>query len=104
MSLSRLFITCAERIVSTGKEQIIATILFTELITEIQGDHYTKGGATPGVVFPPLDFSKCPEDVLARRQSAELNNGRLAMIAIISFVCAANVPGSVPLLADSPMY
>ena len=83
---------------SAGQMQIIGTIAWAEIVTESQGTHYTKGGDTPTVVFPPIDFSAVDGEELKRKQSSELNNGRLAMIAIMSFVAEANVPGSVPLL------
>jgi hypothetical protein len=38
------------------------------------------------------------------KRDRELNNGRLAMIAIMSFVAAANVEGSVPALVGNPMF
>jgi hypothetical protein len=44
------------------------------------------------------------EATLKKKQDAELNNGRLAMIAIMSFCAAANIPGSVPLLVGNPMF
>lgn len=88
----------------TGKSQIIGTIFLAEIITEAQGTHYTKGGDLPTIVFPPIDFSSVDEASMATKKSSELNNGRLAMIAIMSFVAAANVPGSVPALAGNPMF
>jgi len=90
-----------------GRNQILFTIFFTEMVGEISqegGSHYTKGGGLPTIVFPPVDFSGVKPDNLYKKQCAELNNGRLAMIAIISFCAAANIPGSVPLLAGSPMF
>jgi hypothetical protein len=51
-----------------------------------------------------VDFSKVDAETLKVKRDRELNNGRLAMIAIMSFVAAANVPGSVPALAGSPMF
>merc|ERR1711957_522298 len=75
-----------------------------EIISECQGPHYTKGGALPTIIFPPINFNDVDAELLARRQNAELNNGRLAMIAIISFCAAANIPGSVPLLTNNPMF
>jgi len=87
-----------------GKEQIYATILLAEIITEAQGVHYTKGGPLPTIVFPPIDFSNVKAEALAVKQNRELNNGRLAMISIMSFCAAANIPGSVPALANNPMF
>ena len=87
-----------------GKQQIYFTILLAEIITECKGVHYTKGGDLPTIVFPPIDFSSVNADDLKVKQSRELNNGRLAMIAIMSFVAAANIPGSVPALAGNPMF
>jgi hypothetical protein len=82
-----------------GKAQILGTIFIAELATESQGTHYMKGGAFPTIVFPPVDFSGVSADTLKRKQTSELNNGRLAMIAIMSFIAANNIPGSVPALA-----
>jgi len=81
-----------------GKAQILLTILIAELVTESQGTHYMKGGDLPTIVFPPVDFSGVDPEVLKKKQNAELNNGRLAMISIISFFAEANIPGSVPVL------
>ena len=90
--------------VSTGKQQIIGLIFLAEIISESQEAHYLKGGDLPTIIFPPIDFSKVDEETLKLKRNRELNNGRLAMIAIMSFVAAANVPGSVPALAGSPMF
>jgi len=82
-----------------GKAQILATCLIAELRTESKGTHYMKGGDLPGMVFPPIDFSGVDAATMKRKQDSELNNGRLAMIAIMSFIAEANIPGSVPALA-----
>jgi len=87
-----------------GKQQILFTILLAELITEAKGTHYTKGGDLPTIVFPPVDFSGVDAAELAKKQDRELNNGRLAMIAIMSFCAAANIPGSVPALVGNPAF
>lgn len=79
-------------------------IFLAEIISEAQKPHYTLGGDLPTMIFPPIDFSKVDDATLKKKRNAELNNGRLAMIAIMSFIAAANVPGSVPALANSPMF
>ena len=58
----------------------------------------------PTIIFPPINFSSVDPEELKIKQSRELNNGRLAMIAIMSFIAEANVPGSVPLLEGNPMF
>lgn len=79
-----------------GRMQIYATILFAELVSEAKGVHYTKGGPMPTIVFPPVDFSaRAPDKTM---QTKELQNGRLAMIGIMSFIAEANFHGSVPAL------
>jgi len=87
-----------------GKAQIYGTILLAEIITEAKGVHYTKGGDLPQIVFPPIDFSGVDPTELKKKQNRELNNGRLAMISIMSFCAAANIPGSVPLLSGNPAF
>jgi hypothetical protein len=56
--------------------------------------HYTKGGDM-GLQFDPLGIynNMTPEQRIVR-QNRELNNGRLAMIGIMSFFAAANVSHS----------
>lgn len=87
-----------------GKAQIYFTIFFAEIVSEASGTHYTKGGDLPTIVFPPVNFAPTDPEKLKIQQSRELNNGRLAMIAIMSFVAAANIPGSVPALIGNPMF
>jgi hypothetical protein len=79
-------------------------IFLAEIISEANGVHYTKGGPLPTIIFPPIDFGSVDEAKMSKKQNAELNNGRLAMISIMSFVAAANVPGSVPALIGNPMF
>mmetsp|Transcript_26263 Transcript_26263/g.40706 ORF Transcript_26263/g.40706 Transcript_26263/m.40706 type:complete len:205 (+) Transcript_26263:55-669(+) len=87
-----------------GKAQIYFTIFLAEVVSESKGVHYTKGGDLPTIVFPPINFAPEDADEMKLRQSRELNNGRLAMISIMSFVAAANIPGSVPLLEGNPAF
>eukprot|EP00980_Cylindrotheca_fusiformis_P001427 scaffold345_cov134-Cylindrotheca_fusiformis.AAC.38 len=87
-----------------GKQQIYGMIFLSEIISEANGVHYTKGGDLPTIIFPPINFGTVDEETMKKKRSSELNNGRLAMIAIMSFVAAANIPGSVPALAGNPMF
>ena len=57
------------------------------------------GGELPTMIFPPIDFSGVDAKTLKVKQDRELNNGRLAMIAIMSFISEYNIPGSVPVLS-----
>jgi len=87
-----------------GKAQIYLTILLAEIVSESKEVHYTKGGDLPTIVFPPINFGSVDADYMAKQRSKELNNGRLAMIAIMSFCAAANIPGSVPALVGNPAF
>lgn len=82
-----------------GKWQIIATIFIAEVATESKKPHYFYGGPLPTIVFPPIDFSSVKPETLKVKQDRELNNGRLAMIAIISFLSERAIPGSVPAIS-----
>jgi hypothetical protein len=102
-----------------AKAQIIVAIGIFEWWGELRFDgekHYMKGGK-PGY-FPPFTSSGAPlphpvpfdlydpfklnknksAEWKAKRLSAEINNGRLAMIGLMSFLSEAKVPGSVPVL------
>merc|ERR1719482_2703761 len=85
-----------------GKLQIIGVVGILELLGEAAvKPHYMMGG-TPGkipLLWDPLGFSKSlSPETLARKRTAELKNGRLAMIGVMSFVSAHYIPESVPLL------
>ena len=70
------------------------------MVTEAKKPHYMLGGELPTMVFPPIDCSKVDAKTLKRKRDSELNNGRLAMIAIMSFIWEYKVPGAVPVLAN----
>jgi hypothetical protein len=94
-----------EAVPDAGKAQILGTIFIAELASESsQGDHYMKGGSFPTIVFPPIDFSGVSAETINLKRNRELNNGRLAMISIMSFIAANNVPGSVPALSGIDMF
>lgn len=101
-----------------AKWQIFAVISMLELWDECGGGgampHYTKGrqpGKYPPFtlfrdnvhfvldLYDPLGFNKnMSAETKERRLRAELNNGRLAQLAIFAFLCADKIPGSVPAL------
>lgn len=93
-----------EAVPAAGKAQILATCMLAEIVTEYKKPHFTKGGSLPGIVFPPLDFSGVSAETMKTRRSQELNNGRLAMIAIMSFIAESNIDGAVPALAGNPAF
>jgi len=106
-----------------SKWQIILFVGLLELFDESSPPHYTNGrkpgqfpsfkgtyirqkGLAPLDLFDPFGFSKnASPEKKARGLRVEINNGRLAMLAVFAFLSASKAPGSVPLLADKiPPY
>ena len=102
-----------------GKLQIIFTLLMLETANESKKPHYMRGGV-PGKIdslpydgisglwapkikfWDPLGFmGALTEEQKAKKRKAELKNGRLAMIGIISFLVGHNLPGAVPALSSA---
>merc|ERR1719191_435110 len=105
-----------------GKLQILFLILCLETATESKKPHYMRGGV-PGRIDPlpfdraegtsglwapkirfwdPLNFTGAlSAEQKARKRKAELKNGRLAMIGMVSFLIGHNLPGSVPALTSA---
>jgi len=97
-----------------GKLQILLLIFSLEMATEAKKPHYMRGGVpgkidqlpfagikglwAPNIKFwDPLGFmGALTDEQKARKRKAELKNGRLAMIGMISFLVAHNLPGAVP--------
>jgi len=52
-------------------------------------------------LYDPFGFNKkMSQETKDRRLTAEINNGRLAMLGIFGFMSADNIPDSVPLLKN----
>ena len=95
-----------------GKIQIVTFVGMLESYGELLPVHYTKGGV-PGY-YPPIKgnrpelvlnlydpfnfFSRMTPEAKEAGLVKEINNGRLAMIGLFSFLAEARVPGSVPVL------
>lgn len=106
-----------DALTSAAKYQIIIFIGFLEHFSESTGTHYMRGGVPGkfenfrdhpeyGIPHPiPLNLydpfgltKKISAEKKERGLVAEINNGRLAMLGIISVLAAQSVEGSVPLL------
>jgi len=107
------------KVPTEGKLQILALIGMIEWAQESKKPHYMRGGVpgrldqlpfdgiagiwAPKIKFwDPLNFmGALTEEQKAKKRKAELKNGRLAMIGIISFLVSHNLPGSVPALSSA---
>ena len=63
------------------------------------GDAWFKGGLSADIGFDPLGFGKASAAQVETYKTRELKNGRLAMIGMMGFVAADQIPGAVPMLA-----
>merc|ERR1719198_1171723 len=102
-----------------GKLQMLLLAFALELASESKKPHYMRGGV-PGKIeslpfdgikglwapkikfWDPLNFTGAlSAEQKARKRKAELKNGRLAMIGIISFLVGHSLPGAVPALSSA---
>ena len=100
---------------TAAKLQFLGFIGLLEAVGETAQPHYTKGGKpgfypslksasnvphpVPFDLYDPFGLFKMTDAQKERRLLMEVNNGRLAMIGIFSFLCAAKGL-EVPPLAD----
>merc|ERR1719203_1427794 len=109
-----------DEISDDAKWQIFLVIAFLEFWSELStpdNKHYMAGGRpgdfpdfksgeegiphpVPFNFYDPFKLSKnMSEATKKKRLNAEINNGRLAMLGIISFLAAQKLQGSVPFLS-----
>jgi len=83
-----------------GKWSILGFIGLLEVLGEAEKPHYMRGGksGTNDLVwyFGSKYISGKSDEAKLRSRTAEINNGRLAMVGIMSLISASTVQGSVP--------
>mmetsp|Transcript_1078 Transcript_1078/g.3978 ORF Transcript_1078/g.3978 Transcript_1078/m.3978 type:complete len:218 (+) Transcript_1078:71-724(+) len=97
-----------DNLADQGKWSIIGFLGILEVLGEVQKPHYTKGGKSgKGALtfyFGEKLISGKSADSKLRSRTAEINNGRLAMVGIMAFIAASTIPGSVPFLENIQPY
>ena len=83
-------ILAAAKVPGAGIWQMIFAIGALEVYWENKYPSYECAGnfGVPAVTNDPAKLKEL--------QNAELKNGRLAMLGIVSYACAVSIPGSVP--------
>lgn len=96
-------VEAAKAIPAAGWAQIFFTIAAIEIyeLTHRDGEIKTGEAIAPGLraggLTGDLGWNPLGVEVNDRRRVVELQNGRAAMFAMITWVCNETVPGSVPL-------
>ena len=76
-------------------QQVIASTTMTVLVSD---DYPLVEHARTALENYRAAVEKMTPEQKAKSLRAEINNGRLAQLAIFAFLCEAKVPGSVPAL------
>ena len=91
-----------------GKWSIIGFLGILEVLGEAEKPHYTKGGKSGSNelvwYFGNRYLSGKSDAQKKSSRTAEINNGRLAMVGIMGFISASTVPGAIPSLPDITAY
>ena len=99
-------VTAWANVPDAGKLQMLLAIGAIETASEFQKPHYMSGGRLGSIPGPfglrlwdPIGSMSAMDDATkATKRQMELNNGRLAMIGVASFISASYIDGSVPAL------
>jgi hypothetical protein len=90
-----------------GKWSILGFIGLLELLGEAEKPHYMRGGksGTNNLVwyFGEKYLSGKTEEQKRSSRTAEINNGRLAMLGVMSLIAGSTIQGSVPFFDGVPL-
>jgi hypothetical protein len=96
-----------DNISDKGKWSILGFIGLLEVLGEAEKPHYMRGGksGTNKLVwnFGDKYLSGKTEEQKRAKRTAEINNGRLAMLGVMSIIAGSTIPGSVPFFNDIPL-
>jgi len=96
-----------DNISDRGKWSILGFIGLLELLGEAEKPHYMRGGksGTHKLVwhFGSKYLSGKTEEQKRSSRNAEINNGRLAMLGVMSIIAASTIQGSVPFFDGVPL-
>jgi len=96
-----------DNISDKGKWSILGFIGLLEVLGEAEKPHYMRGGksGTNKLVwnFGDKYLSGKTEEQKREKRTAEINNGRLAMLGVMSIIAGSTIPGSVPFFNDIPL-
>jgi hypothetical protein len=96
-----------DNISDKGKWSILGFIGLLEVLGEAEKPHYMRGGksGTNKLVwnFGDKYLSGKTEEQKRSSRNAEINNGRLAMLGVMSLIAGSTIQGSVPFFDGVPL-